>query len=47
MEAYLYGSAARGEVRWDSDIDLLLVLDPSQKNKKGRHFQAAFEIYSG
>lgn len=34
MEAYLYGSAARGEVSWDSDIDLLLVLDPSQKNSR-------------
>ena len=33
-ELYLYGSAARGEVRWDSDIDLLLVLDPSQKNSR-------------
>ena len=33
-ELYLYGSAARGEVCWDSDIDLLLVLDPSQKNSR-------------
>ena len=33
-ELYLYGSAARGQVRWDSDIDLLLVLDPAQKNSK-------------
>lgn len=33
-ELYLYGSAARGEVSWDSDIDLLLVLDPSQKNSR-------------
>lgn len=33
-ELYLYGSAARGEVSWDSDIDLLLLLDPSQKNSR-------------
>ena len=24
---YLYGSYARGEQRWDSDVDLLIVLD--------------------
>ena len=27
-EVYLYGSTARGQERWNSDIDLLLVLDP-------------------
>ena len=27
-ELYLYGSTARGEEKWDSDIDLLLVLEP-------------------
>lgn len=30
-ELYLYGSLARGDVRWGSDIDLLLVLDNKGK----------------
>ena len=30
-ELYLYGSVAREQEKWDSDIDLLLVLDSSQK----------------
>ena len=27
-ELYVYGSVARGNMTWDSDIDLLLVLNP-------------------
>lgn len=30
-ELYIYGSAARGAEKWNSDIDLLLVLDPEKK----------------
>lgn len=34
-EVYLYGSLARGNARWDSDIDLLLVLDGAGYEDKG------------
>ena len=30
-ELYIYGSAARGAEKWNSDVDLLLVLDPEKK----------------
>ncbi len=33
-ELYLYGSAVRGQEKWDSDIDLLLVLDAPEKNDR-------------
>lgn len=33
-ELYLYGSMARGEVNWDSDIDLLLILDFPEHDRK-------------
>lgn len=31
---YLFGSAARGEVRSTSDIDLLVVMKPNEKNRE-------------
>jgi predicted nucleotidyltransferase len=31
---YLYGSCARGDYKWDSDIDLLLVLDENERFNK-------------
>ncbi len=30
LKAYLFGSYSRGEEREDSDVDLLIVLDPEQ-----------------
>ncbi len=33
-ELYLYGSTARGEEKWDSDIDLLLVLELEGNSNK-------------
>lgn len=33
-ELYIYGSAARGAEKWNSDIDLLLVLDPEKKGNR-------------
>lgn len=33
-ELYLYGSMARGDIRWDSDIDLLLILEYSEHDKR-------------
>ena len=33
-ELYLYGSVVKNQENWDSDIDLLLVLDPSQKGNR-------------
>lgn len=34
-DVYLYGSLARGDFSWDSDIDLLMVLkEDAQNNKK-------------
>lgn len=34
-ELYLYGSAARGDLKWDSDIDLLLVLELAARSMRG------------
>lgn len=31
---YLYGSCARGEEKWNSDIDLFIVLDETYKQHK-------------
>lgn len=33
-ELYLYGSVARGEEKWESDIDLFLVLDEPEGGRK-------------
>ena len=33
-ELYIYGSAARGAEKWNSDVDLLLVLDPEKKGNR-------------
>ena len=33
-ELYLYGSVARGEETWESDIDLFLVLDEPEGGRK-------------
>lgn len=33
-ELYLYGSMARGSQKWNSDIDLFLVLEPEKKDNR-------------
>ena len=48
LKAWLFGSYARGEQHPDSDVDILIVLDPSEPDGKGvsllKHIGIALDL---